>query len=106
MKNLINTAIVSLILLISNYALADFQDGLDAYNKQDYTAAFKEWQPLAKQGNADAQNNLGAMYANGKGTSKDVSKPCIGIKSSCARNTGAQYNLGLCTLTVKGVKRR
>jgi hypothetical protein len=37
--------------------LADFQDGLDAYNKQDYTAAFKEWQPLAKQGNADAQNN-------------------------------------------------
>jgi hypothetical protein len=47
MKNLINTAIVILILLISNYALADFQDGLDAYNKQDYTAAFKEWQPLA-----------------------------------------------------------
>jgi TPR repeat protein len=39
---------------------------LDAYNKQDFTAAFKEWQPLAKQGNADAQNNLGAMYANGK----------------------------------------
>jgi hypothetical protein len=36
MKNLINTAIVSLALLISNYALANFQDGLDAYNKQDY----------------------------------------------------------------------
>jgi hypothetical protein len=71
MKNLINTAIVSLILLISNYALADFQDGLDAYNKQDYTAAFKEWQPLAKQGNADAQNNLGAMYVNGKGVPQD-----------------------------------
>jgi TPR repeat protein len=47
--------------------LADFQDGLNAYDKQDYDAAFEEWQPLAKQGNADAQNNLGTMYANGKG---------------------------------------
>jgi hypothetical protein len=48
MKNLINIAIVSLTLLISNYALADFQDGLNAYDKQDYAAALKEWQPLAK----------------------------------------------------------
>jgi uncharacterized membrane protein YidH (DUF202 family) len=53
MKNLINIAIVSLTLLISNYALANFQDGLNAYNKQDYATALKEWQPLAKQGNAD-----------------------------------------------------
>jgi hypothetical protein len=43
MKNLINIAIVSLTLLISNYALADFQDGLNAYDKQDYAAALKEW---------------------------------------------------------------
>jgi TPR repeat protein len=41
--------------------LADFQDGLNAYDKQDYAAALKEWEPLAKQGNADAQNNLGTM---------------------------------------------
>jgi hypothetical protein len=47
MKNLINIAIVSLTLLISNYALADFQDGLNAYDKQDYDAAFEKWQPLA-----------------------------------------------------------
>jgi TPR repeat protein len=37
-----------------------------------YDAAFEEWQPLAKQGNADAQNNLGTMYANGKGVLKDA----------------------------------
>jgi TPR repeat protein len=42
-----------------------------AYDKQDYAAALKEWEPLAKQGNADAQNNLGTMYANGKGVLKD-----------------------------------
>jgi TPR repeat protein len=96
MKNLINTAIVSLALLISNYALANFQDGLDAYNKQDYTATFKEWQPLAKQGNADAQNNLGAMYANGKGTSKDAKQAVYWYKKAAEQGyAGAQYNLGV-----------
>jgi hypothetical protein len=44
--------------------------------------AFKEWQPLAKQGNADAQNNLGAMYANGKGVLKDLSKAKYWIKKA------------------------
>jgi TPR repeat protein len=64
--------------------LADFQDGLNAYDKQDYATALKEWQPLAKQGNADAQNNLGTMYANGKGVLKDAkqakNRVCIILK--------------------------
>jgi hypothetical protein len=38
--------------------LADFQDGLNAYDKQDYAAALKEWEPLAKQGNAFAKSIL------------------------------------------------
>jgi hypothetical protein len=42
--------------------LANFQDGLNAYNKQDYATALKEWQPLAKQGNADA---FAALKADG-----------------------------------------
>jgi uncharacterized protein len=27
----------------------------------------REWRPLAEQGNADAQNNLSAMYCKGQG---------------------------------------
>ncbi len=29
--------------------------------------ALREWRPLAEQGNANAQFNLGTMYANGQG---------------------------------------
>ena len=44
---------------------------LDAYIEGDYTTTLHEWQPLAEQGDADAQFNLGVMYANGRGVSRD-----------------------------------
>ena len=45
----------------------DFQDGLDAAQRQDYKTAYKLFLPLAEQGNASAQFNLGVMYDNGQG---------------------------------------
>ena len=50
---------------------ADFQKGLAAYEKGDYATALKEWTPLAEQGDADAQSNLGFMYDNGEGVPQD-----------------------------------
>ena len=44
----------------------DFQDGLDAYKRQDYKTAYKLFLPLAEQGNASAQFNLGLMYYKGQ----------------------------------------
>jgi TPR repeat protein len=40
---------------------ADFQKGLTAYDSGDYATALREWTPLAEQGYADAQYNLGVM---------------------------------------------
>ena len=51
---------------------ADFQKGIDAYEKGDYATALREWKPLAEQGNADAQNNLGAMFFLVEGVIKDM----------------------------------
>jgi hypothetical protein len=42
-------------------------DGLAAYGRGDYATALQEWLPLAEQGDAVAQYNLGVMYANGWG---------------------------------------
>ena len=50
---------------------ADYQKGLDAANRGDFATALREWTPLAKQGNAIAQYNLGVMYANGLGVPQD-----------------------------------
>jgi TPR repeat protein len=38
---------------------------------QDYKEAHKWYRLAAAQGNADAQNNLGAMHENGEGVAQD-----------------------------------
>ena len=64
----------------------DFQDGLDAYQKQDYKTAHRLWLPLAEQGKAIAQNNLGVMYANGDGVGRSTSR----------KKSDFRQNLALC----------
>ena len=56
-------AVLSLWLTTS--ALAGFNEGFAAYQRDDYATAFEEWLPIAEQGHADAQYFLGVMYALG-----------------------------------------
>ena len=46
---------------------ADFQKGLTAAQSGDFATALREWTPLAKQGNAVAQYNMGLLHGNGWG---------------------------------------
>ena len=46
---------------------ADFAKGLAAYESGDFATALREWTPLAEQGDAEAQSNLGNMYLLGEG---------------------------------------
>ncbi len=55
-------------------AWADFQDGLAAYQRGDYQTALREWRPLAEQGYAPAQYNIGSMYKNGHGVPQDYAE--------------------------------
>ena len=47
------------------------QAGVDAYNRGDYETALKKFLPLAEQGDAAAQFNLGKMYRKGQGVPQD-----------------------------------
>ena len=67
-------AAAAVMILFALPAWADFQDGLDAYDRGDYSTAFKEWLPLAKAGNGEAQLRLGAMYAKGQGVPQDFAQ--------------------------------
>ena len=69
MKRFIIAGVVYLGLVAP--ASAGFDDGLDAYMRQDYQTAYKELQPPADRGNPDAQNMLGHMYATGRGVLQD-----------------------------------
>ena len=62
---------VLLLLLFSIPAVADYDDGLAAFEKGDYATAMKEWKPLAEMGDVQAQNNLGSMFARGEGATQD-----------------------------------
>ena len=47
------------------------EDGLAAYERKDYAVAFQLLRPLAEQGDASAQAQLGIMYRTGRGVSQN-----------------------------------
>ncbi len=104
MCRILASTLLVLCLLASTAAghAQDFQKGLDAFNKQDYASALREWRPLAEKGNASAQFNLGAMYDLGRGVPKDAKEASKWYRLSAeqgnadaANNMGMNYRLGL-----------
>ncbi len=85
---------------------ADFTTGLAAYNKGDYTTAANEWRPLADQGVAAAQFNLGLLYYDGHGVPLDFAQAAEWFTKAAEQDYGkAQYDLGAMYGVGKGVKR-
>jgi uncharacterized protein len=79
----------------------DFQKGLTAAKSGDFATALREWTPLAKQGNASAQYNLGLMYRNGWGVPQDDKTAMKWWKlaaeqgyASAQNNLGTMYGMG------------
>ena len=64
-------AAVLLVMLVGP-ARAGFDEGVAAYERGDYATALKEFRPLAEQGDADAQCDLGEHYAKGENSLQDV----------------------------------
>jgi uncharacterized protein len=85
-------------------AAGSFEDGQTAYQRGDYAAAISYWRPLAEEGHATAQGNLGVMYANGQGVPQDYAQALIWTRK--AANQGyavAQNNLGVMYRDGQGV---
>ncbi len=52
---------------------AGVEEGLAAYDCGDYETALQEYKPLAEQGDADGQYNLGLLYAS-QGVTQDYAE--------------------------------
>jgi TPR repeat protein len=102
-----NLLIVSTLLSFAAVpALADFQAGLDAYQKGDYIGAAKEWRPLAEDGDATAQFNLGLLYLDGHGVPQSSAEAATWFRRAAEQDYAqAQHNLGAMYGTGQGVKR-
>jgi TPR repeat protein len=87
-------------------AFADFQAGVDAYQKGDYVGAVKEWRPLAEAGDPIAQFNLGLLYLDGHGVPQSVAEAANWFRRAAEQDyTEAQHNLGAMYGSGQGVKR-
>ena len=74
---------------------ADFQTGVEAFERGDFAAALDEWRPLAERGLAEAQNNLGLIYDKGKGVPEDYTEAVKWYRKAAEQGkAGAQSNLG------------
>jgi len=69
-KSLLATLVLSLSLAAPVLA-GPLEDASAARKRGDYATALKLLRPLAEQGSAVGQNNLGVAYARGEGVPRD-----------------------------------
>ena len=94
MKRLCGLALA--LLLVASPAYADYDEGAAAFKREDYATALRELRPLAEQGDPRAQNNLGAMYEEGKGVPQDKAEAVKWYRASAEQGLAyAQNNLGV-----------
>ena len=60
-----------LLSFISHAADTRFDEGVEAYQNNNYQQAFAIFLPLAQAGNVDAQLSVGTMYDRGQGVEQD-----------------------------------
>ena len=104
----LNGVLAVLLLACAMPAWADnkvqLQQGVTAYKAGNYNKALRLLQPLAQQGDAYAQHNLGIMHYQGKGIAQDYQQARAWWQK--AANQGfadAQNNLGVMYANGKGV---
>jgi TPR repeat protein len=98
---------IALALASVGVAHADQErDGDAAFHNGDYKKALELLMPLAQQGNADAECDIGLMYFTGHGVPQD---PAEGAKwfLAAARQgqIGAQVDIGIAYATGRGVQK-
>jgi hypothetical protein len=99
MRRSIKTLLVALYfaLGLETPAVAgQFEDGTAAEARGDYATAHRLLRPLADQGDARAQLDIGFMYYRGQGVPQDYAEGLRWFaKAADQGNAGAQFNLGV-----------
>jgi TPR repeat protein len=89
------TALLMLVALAGAAVAGPFEDGGAAFVRGDYATAMRLWRPLAEQGDALAQSNLGQMYSKGQGAPQDYAAAASWYRKAAEQGVDtAQTNLG------------
>lgn len=89
-------AVLTGALLASPVWAQSVQTGIEAWQKADYKSAVEIWRPLAENGDADAQFNLGQAYRLGRGVPVNLAVAQTWLTRSAGKgHVDAQTTLGL-----------
>ena len=92
------------VLTLGARGHADVRAGFTAYNKGDFVSAREVWLPLAKNGDAEAQYNLGVMFARGEALAKsDVEAVKWWRRAAQQGHAASMHNLGFMNATGRGL---
>ena len=84
-----------LLLIISQYLFADYEDGVNAAFKGDFETALYEFTVAAEEGLDLAQYNLAILYFTGQGVEKDAAEAFRWTELAALQgHVAAQFNLG------------
>jgi uncharacterized protein len=103
---LIASLLTGLMLTVSGgITIADpLEDGVAAYERGDFATALRLFQPLAEQGDASAQSNLGVLYEKGQGAARDYREALKWYRQAAKQGyANAQFNLGVMFYAGQGV---
>ena len=86
MKLKLKHAVAAMVLSFANPAVAGpLEDANAALKRRDYATAVRLNRPLAEQGDANAQYNLGTFYDNGLGVPLDKVRAYMWFSLSAAQ---------------------
>ena len=99
---------IAAIVLVSAFAApvaaGTFEDAVDAYASGDYVKALRLFRPLANDGEAASQFNLGLMYMTGRGVQQDYSAAALWFRKAAEQGyVRAQTNVGVLHRDGRGV---
>ncbi len=97
---------VVVVLVAAPACTDDYETGVEAYQRGDYATALTEFRPLAQQGDARAQYNLGVIYSKGQGVPQDYAEALHWYRQAAEQgDASGQFGLGGMYLDGRGVPR-
>ncbi|MCZ6588730.1 MAG: tetratricopeptide repeat protein [Alphaproteobacteria bacterium] len=95
-KVIVLFSLLFVVLLTSPVAAQNLNKGMEAHNRGDFATALREFRPLAEQGVAYAQFNLGFMHTFGHGVPQDYAEAMKWYAKAAEQGfVHAQHNLGI-----------
>lgn len=106
MKRLVYVLSTVAVLALPLQAPAQTEPARAAFEKEDYAAAYKLYEPLAQKGVAEAQYRVGLMRKFGWGAERDHALAAKWFQSAADQNHAeAQFELGIYYKDGRGVER-